>query len=249
MKASELLSINIIPQEISDSLFAQSEKGLSHTPYKDEIRLFSCIKQGDINKLIAEIQPFMQSGIFVGEMSSDDIRQYRYMAVSSIALATRYAIQGGLDEFKAYHFSDEFIRTIDSLDTPLKILEHLAGKIIELTNLVKENKEKLKYSPHIRKAIAYINKNINKKITVKELSEKCSVSADYLSHIFKKEMGISLTAYILKQKLEISKTLLWEGYDNGRICESLSFCSKSYFISSFKKEYGITPTEYLSQIK
>ncbi len=249
MKASELISINIIPQEISSSLFAQSEQGLSHTPYKDEIRLFSCIKQGDMDRLIAEIKPFIQSGIFVGEMSSDDIRQYRYMAVSAITLATRYAIQGGLDEFRAYHFSDEFIREIDSINTPVKILEHLAGNIIELTNLVNENKEKMKYSPHIRKAVAYINKNINKKITVSELSEKCSISSDYLSHIFKKEMGINLTAYILKQKLEIAKTLLWEGYDNKKICKSLSFRSQSYFISSFKKEYGITPTEYRSQMK
>lgn len=249
MNTDELLSINIIPQEISHSLFAQSEQGLIHTPYKDEIRLFSCIKEGNPEKLISEIQPFIKSGIFVGEMSADSIRQYQYMAVSCITIATRYAIQGGLDEFKAYQFSDEFIRTIDSANTSAEIISHLAAKIIELTKLVKTNKEKIKFSPHIRKAITYINKNINKKITVSEIADFCGISADYLSHIFKKEMNKSITSYILKQKLEIAKTLLWEGYDNKKICTSLSFCSPSYFISSFRKEYGITPTQYLSQIK
>lgn len=249
MNAGELLSINTIPYEISSSLFEQSEHGLIHTPYKDEIRLFSCIKQGDPDRLIAEMQPFMQNGIFVGEMSKNDIMQYKYIAVSTITLATRYAIQGGLDEFSAYHFSDEFIRSIDSVNNQSAILKIIAEKIIELTNLVKSNKNKFKYSPHIRKAITYINKNINKRLTVIKIAEECGISPDYLSHIFKKEIGSNLSSYILKQKLEIAKTLLWEGYSNSKICYALSFCSQSYFISSFKNEYDMTPTEYLSQIK
>lgn len=249
MKASELLCINTIPKDVAQSLFKQSDSGFLHTPYRDEIRLFSCIKEGDREKLISQVKPFMESGIFVGEMSDDNIMQYRYMAVSSITLATRYAIQGGLDEHTAYNFSDEFIRKIDRLQSSSDILTQLAAKIIELTNMVSESKNKIKHSPHVRKCISYINRNITKKITVKELSNHCGISADYLSHLFKKELGESMSVYILKQKLEMSKTLLWEGYDSKKICKSLSFCSQSHFISSFRKEYGITPTEYLSQIR
>lgn len=49
MNLTELLSVNTIPKEISKSLFEQSKQGLVHTPYKDEIRLFSCVKEGDVN--------------------------------------------------------------------------------------------------------------------------------------------------------------------------------------------------------
>lgn len=44
-------------------------------------------------------------------MSENSLMQRKYMAVSSITLATRYAIQGGLNEDEAYSFSDRFIKT------------------------------------------------------------------------------------------------------------------------------------------
>lgn len=247
MKISELISVNTIPKEISQSLFEQSKQGLVHTPYKDEIRLLSCVKEGDVGKLLEQVKPFMESGIFVGEMSDDNLMQYKYMSVSTITLATRYAIQGGLDEHSAYNFSDNFIRNIDALKSTGEILSYLARQIIELTNAVKESKKRVKYSPHIRKSILYIDKHITQKISVKEIAQHCNISADYLSYLFKKEIGENLSSYILRQKLEMSKTLLWEGYSKQQICSALSFCSQSYFISAFKKEFDITPNEYLAQ--
>lgn len=249
MNYDELLSINTIPKEIEKSIYEQSERGLIHTSYRDEIRLLSCIKDGNSDKLIEQVQPFLTSGIFVGEMSDDNLMQYKYIAVSAIALATRYAIQGGLNESAAYSFSDKFIRTVDELRTTGEIMILLAGKIMELTEMVKESKEKIIFSPHVRKSIDYINKNITKKITVKEISRHCGISADYLSQLFKKETGDKLSNYILKQKLELAKTLLWEGAESNKICSSLGFCSQSHFISSFKKEYGITPSEFISNTK
>lgn len=246
MNVYELLSLKVIPEEISKSLYEQREANAFHTPYKDEIRLFSCIKQGNLEMLIEQLKTFMGSGIVVGNMSSSNIRQHQYMAVSCITLATRYAIQGGLDETEAYNFSDDFIRTVDTIDTSAHIMEYVAEKIIELTNLVAANSKRLKYSPYIRKCMSYINKNLHNKISVSDLAEECGLSADYISHLFKKEVGENLSSFILKQKLEVSKTLLFEGFDNNKICFTLGFCSQSHFISAFKKEYGITPREFVA---
>lgn len=246
MNVYELLSLKVIPQEIADSIYEQREANTFHTPYKDEIRLFSCIKQGNLEMLIEQLKSFMGSGIVVGNMSSDNTRQHKYMAVSSITLATRYAIQGGLNEADAYNFSDDFIRTIDTIENPMHIMAYVSEKIIELTNLVAANSKKLKYSPHIRKCMAYINKNLHRKITVKDLAEECGLSEDYISHLFKKEVGENLSSFILKQKLELSKTFLFEGFDSSKISYTLGFCSQSHFISAFKKEYGITPREFIT---
>lgn len=173
MNYDELLSINTIPKEIDKSIYEQSERGLIHTSYRDEIRLFSCIKEGNSDKLLEQVQPFLKSGIFVGEMSDNNLMQFKYIAVSTMALATRYAIQGGLNELTSYSFSDEFIRNVDELQAVGDIIILLAGKIMELTEMVKKSKDKIIQSPHIRKSIAYINKNITKKITVKEISQHC----------------------------------------------------------------------------
>ena len=107
------MSIKIIPKEIAKSQSKAFVNGLHHTPYRDEIRLFSCIKQGNLKKLIFELKQLGIQNITVGQMSDDDLQQHKYMAVSFITLATRYAIQGGLNENLAYRFSDDFILKVD----------------------------------------------------------------------------------------------------------------------------------------
>lgn len=160
MKYDELLSINFVPDELTDEL---NETSAGHTPYRDEIRLFSCIEQGDVNRLIEEIKRHSDGGIFVGKMSENSLMQRKYMAVSSITLATRYAIQGGLNEDEAYSFSDRFIKTIDNLESDAEVMGCLLKNIYSLTQNVAKSKRELKYSPHVRKCVSYISKNLNKK--------------------------------------------------------------------------------------
>lgn len=182
-------------------------------------------------------------------MSDDDLQQHKYMAVSFITLATRYAIQGGLSESLAYRFSDDFILKVDKAKTKTAVYAAIVDGVIELTNKVSCEQKNLNYSPHVRKSVAYINKSLDKKLTVNSVAEHCNLSPDYLSHLFKTEMGVNLSSYINHQKLELAQTLLWEGYDNEKICYMLGFSSQSHFISSFKKEYGITPGEYTAMTK
>ena len=243
MELSEVLNIKILPVEISNSLY-KIENGLFHLSYKDEVKMFNCVKEGDLQKLIKQIKCL--NNISVGKMADDLIQQYKYMAVSSITLATRYAIEGGLCEEDAYAYSDLFIKKIDECDSVDLIIQYIAQGVIKLTNSVAEEKKKMKQSPHIRKCITYINKNLNKRITIADLADECNLSADYLSHLFKTEMNENLSNYILKKKLETSKQLLLEGMDNLSICYALSFSSQSHFISAFKKEYSITPKEFIS---
>ena len=55
-----------------------------HTPYSAEIRLLSCVQQGDIESLIKQLKN-LDSIIVVGRMSDDELMQHKYMAVSTIA--------------------------------------------------------------------------------------------------------------------------------------------------------------------
>ena len=226
MNYDELLSIKVIPKDIAKSQSKSLVNNLYHTPYRDEIRLFSCIKQGDLKKLIFEMKQLGVHNITVGQMSDDVLQQQKYMAVSFITLATRYAIMGGLSENIAYSFSDEFILNVDRANSKIKVNSLIVDAAIELTNKVSNHRN---YSPHIRKCVAYINKNLDKKITVNSVAEHCNLSSDYLSHLFKEEMGVNLSNYITHQKLELAQTLLFEGYDNDKICYMLGFSSQSHF--------------------
>lgn len=243
MNLGELINIKTL-ENISDN-FNIAEK---HTRYTTEIKLFSCIQQGDIDKLISEIKNINML-IVAGKLSDSNIMQYKYLAVSAITLATRYAIQGGLNEKTAYDFSDRVIMTVDSFNSKDKILNFLANEIIKLTDMVKTSKLSPTHSPHVRKCIYYINENIEKKITVSALSEICGISPDYLSQIFKEEIGENLSAYIMKRKLESAKEMLLQNKSNAEICKALSFSSVSHFITAFKKHCNMTPSEWVNVSK
>lgn len=134
MNYDELMSIKVIPKDIAKSQSKLLVNNLYHTPYKDEIRLFSCIKQGNLKKLIFEMTQLGIQNITVGQMSEDELKQQKYMAVSFITLATRYAIQGGMNENNAYSFSDSFILNIDKAKNKAAVNSLIVDAAIELTN-------------------------------------------------------------------------------------------------------------------
>lgn len=243
MDIGELINIKTLEDEAD--ICNQNER---HIRYTTEIKIFSCVQQGDINKLIKELKN-ISALVVTGKLSNDSVMQYKYLAVSTITLATRYAIQGGLNEKEAYDFSDRVIMLVDDMSSKTKIISLLAKEIINLTNMVNKSKLKPSQSPHVRKCIWYINENIGEKITVSMLSEFCNISPDYLSQIFKEEMGENLSTYITRRKLETAKDMIVQGKSNNEICETLGFSSVSHFITAFKRNYNMTPTEYFNLTK
>lgn len=236
MNIGELISIKTVSDD------------LPQTRYNTELKIFTCVQLGDLERLMAEIDK-VNATIVAGNISDNPVTQFKYLAVSTVTLATRYAIQGGLNEKVAYDFSDKSIAKVDRMDSADDILTSLAYDIITLTKMVSENRLKPKQSPHVKKCISYINEHLEDKLTVKALAEICGISPDYLSQIFKHEMGDNLSSYILTRKLEYAKELIAKGTSNKEICKTLKFSSSSYFVTAFKNKYHMTPSEYKSMLK
>ena len=242
------VKIEFLPKDVKDPLFEQRESGRAHTPYEVEVEFYSCIERGDVKAVQATMSMFLGSSLIVGRMSNDNLRQAKYFAVSCITLATRYAIVGGVEQSIAYNLSDSYILHIDGLSAAEEIFAYLTEKALELTRLVSEEKRKKAYPLHVRKGIKFINIHLHEKLDAKSVARECGVSKDYLSAQFKKYIGDSLNRYILRQKLNASKKLLLYGnYNCGDVAYIFGFCSETYYITCFKKEYGITPKQYVRQ--
>lgn len=234
---------------IDDSrLFDERESGIIHTSYKSESEFFSYIKKGSRTNVTAAIKQFKNNGIVIGKMSENPLKQIQYWAVASSAIAVRYAIQGGLDETTAYNFADNCIMEIDKMNNCDEILSFLMNKCVELTDMVAQSRENSVYPRCVRECLHYINTHLHEKLDVKTLASHCGLSADYLSALFKKNIGINLSSYIRNQRLQASKEMLAENYSVSDIAYYLGFCSESYFIYCFKKAFGKTPKQYKNQI-
>lgn len=101
------------------------------------------------------------------------------------------------------------------------------------------------YSKPIVLCIDYIYEHIHDRITIKELAEYLSLSESYLSKLFHKEVGVTLSQYIMNLKLEKAKNLLqYSEFSVVDIANYLSFSSQSHFIQTFQKSIGLTPHKY-----
>ncbi|SCX11424.1 AraC-type DNA-binding protein [Lachnospiraceae bacterium YSD2013] len=224
-----------------NSLSMERETGVVHSAFSREYELFECIKAGNPALVRDKAQAYLNEGITMGFLSRDNLKQYRYWAISTIAVAIHYAILGGMDETDAFNLSDEYIRYIDSAASPEAIVNYLLEKAEDLTYGVFNSKANRAFSPAIRRCIHYIHVHLYKKITTDTLAAECRLSRSYLSVLFKREMGVPIHEYVLGEKLEAARIMMSEGVSLSEIAYRLSFCSETHFIGAYKKRYGDTP--------
>lgn len=75
MDSASLMSIRVIPKSVKEETGHHALERLHHTPYRDEVRLFSCLQRGDLKKLIYELGQIGIQNITVGQMSENDLQQ------------------------------------------------------------------------------------------------------------------------------------------------------------------------------
>lgn len=91
----------------------------------------------------------------------------------------------------------------------------------------------------------YIERNINKRLTIKEVAEVFHYSPNYLGHIFHETMGMHFGDYIIKCKMERAEKLLRVSQNQiGEVAASLGYEYITHFIRHFKNYWGVTPNTY-----
>jgi len=94
----------------------------------------------------------------------------------------------------------------------------------------------------------YLAEHLLETVSLTVLSEELGISVNTAMHIFKNNVGMGIIAYFNKLKIEKAMQLIDEGELSFRaISERLGFESPEYFSRVFKKQTGMTPTEYAKQ--
>ncbi len=111
--------------------------------------------------------------------------------------------------------------------------------------LVLATQEKFKQDDRrIQEILEYINDNLNEHLSVQKIAKQFFISREYLCSYFKKHTGETLFSYIRRQRLNYAVYLL-ENTDKKviDICELSGFNAMSTFLSDFKNEFGMTPSQ------
>lgn len=93
------------------------------------------------------------------------------------------------------------------------------------------------------KIIAYINENIESRITLDELSHRLFLSKSTVCHVFKNKMKISVKQYILQKKMSYATACLRDGMPAGEVAKRIGYENYVNFYNIYKKTTGVTPGE------
>lgn len=235
-----------IIEQFRQAMIDQYETNTPYQLYEDEQVLFNCVKNGDINGLKNRLNYMMEhTAPAIGTMSKDPVKQTQFTVVSGITLATRSALSGGLPDAEAYHLSDAYLQKLDNSLTQQDAYEIFLTALMDFTERVHKKKFRGNFSLPVTKALKYINSHLHEKTSLTKIAEYCQVSPQYLSSLFHKETGLTVSTYIRNEKIKVAAGMLEQSnFSIQRISTMLEFPSQSAFTSQFKEYFGKTPYKY-----
>lgn len=180
-----------------------------------------------------------------GILSLEALRQQKNTFIVTATLVSRAAIRGGVDANDALSLSDAYIQKSEMLSSIEEIDNLQYHMVFDFTGRV----EKIRIGKTPTKLMTdianYVQKHLTEPMDIQSLAKAMFVSRTYLAVKFKKETGMTLTQFILKEKTEEGKRLLrYTEKPVSAIAAYLGFSSQSHFTNVFKKLNGCSPNEY-----
>ena len=231
------------------SEFSKHEIREPHRAIEKEFLFYNAVANGDIDFVQKDCRDKNFTKMEdLGILSENKLQNLRYHFAIFSAMTTRCCVFAGMEQDKAYNLSDYYILKMDKCKTLDEISElHDIMSIDLCTQMMTLRKSQI-FSKPIVLCINYIYNHIHSRITLKELADYLHISESYLSKLFNKEMGISVSKFIINEKIEKAKNLLrYSDLSISDISNYYSFSSQSHFIQVFQRNIGLTPCKYRAQ--
>lgn len=116
---------------------------------------------------------------------------------------------------------------------------------LDSRQLIAQKRKEIGVEAVCRQAIDFINQHVSERISVSAIADVCHLSPSTISHIFKKHVGFSLSAYVNRLRIERAKEMLLNANETiESICLGVGISDPNYFSRLFKQMTGHTPTEF-----
>lgn len=209
-------------------------------PIELEHSLFEKLTNGNHDGACADAERFYN---WMMETSASNIMSIRLKALEFVLRAESISYSNGGKLYK-FDSRDEYLPQIMETNDLEQIKRWFVSKISNACNDIITKREE-RSSSTIEIAKEYINNNFSKDISLDDVSRSVNISSYYFSKIFKEETGENFIEYLTSIRIEKAKELLSNSdYSMKEICAMCGYSDPNYFSRSFKKNVGVTPTEY-----
>ena len=253
-------ALNDIQESFLHSRIAFSEAAQKHLPVLRYIRSASSSDMKypfGLMKMLSDIclSPDREKFVEASEMVKKCIRKAatRYFATcifQDYLQTVAHALEKlSPDQFDIYGFCNEYY------NKPLHSKEVLPDYVTSIMHEAIRYMEQWGAAQKPAVTVAAIQKYIGmhyleSNFSLKMMALDLGTSQSNLSHLFKKEISLTLSEYIDLLKMDCAKKMLVQPDTSiNAISQRLGFANASTFIRKFKKLEGITPGEYREQFK
>ncbi|MDF2883997.1 MAG: hypothetical protein K0R54_4563 [Clostridiaceae bacterium] len=209
---------------------------------EDEKNLLRVITEENINEAVALIEGYLNK--FKNEY--EDLKMLKVWIIDLINVLTRISMKCDIDPqvlFQTDYIPYEEIESKQNIEDIKNWFVSIIKKIVDINN-----GENNLYRSEILKAVEYIEKHCTEEIYLRDVANHVNISPNYFSMLFKKEMGVVFSEYLLDIRLGKAKLFLKKkGIKIYEAAFKAGFYNNQYFNRVFKQKYGLTPLAFKRQ--
>jgi AraC family transcriptional regulator len=106
----------------------------------------------------------------------------------------------------------------------------------------------VKFDRRIAFALEYLGAERHHRVTIPELSSAVSLSPSRLEHLFREQIGISITRYLLWIRLKKALEMMSLGISLTEVAHAVGFADSAHLSRTFRRLIGIAPSTLLKNI-
>lgn len=200
------------------------------------------IKEGKEYQAVSAFQRYSDLG--PSGILDDETAQGKYDMISVESLVL-YVLSGHKGNFRVLEeIHTEFLREIHLAKTA-EACRRAAETALHRYCCLKAESWALQYSPLVEKIITEVEEELTHSLTLQYFAEKLSVNSSYLSNLFRKEVGVTITEYVTGKRIAYAKKLLVVTTNPIKtVAKQAGIPDVQYFSKIFKRQTGITPSQY-----
>lgn len=210
--------------------------------YESENLLMEAISRGNLHQVTAVASTVFNNG--AEQRLNDSLRDRKNNLVILKTLLRKAAEYGGVHPLHIHRLSSHFSGQIENARTIKESLALQEEMIRSFCLLVKEHSLS-QYSFYVGQTITLVQYDLTADLSLKTTAAQLNVNPSYLSKLFHKECGCTLTEFVNRQRIDRAVLLLSNSKKAVQdIAAECGIQDVNYFIKLFKRQTGLTPNQY-----
>ncbi|KQX45935.1 response regulator transcription factor [Paenibacillus sp. Root444D2] len=198
------------------------------------------LKDGSEQKLLAEAEAFLERLINTEGLNAKTLYQFQQDFLQMVYYVLKLK---GIQARQLFSDTYSMDLTADATRSVLDIIawiNHMISKAIQYVTAVEQSQS------IVEKVIKYISLQLDTQdMSREEVANHVFLNPDYLDRTFKKETGMSVTEYLVQERLKIAQELLTKSdMTVTAIAAHVGYSNVSHFSRRFKKLTRMNPNEY-----